>query len=206
MSQGQRTQFSSGLRRSKSLGVSSKCEEKSLCFHLYLHHNSIHSTCGPEYCGKETGRQESAELKAGNMGAISEGARGPLNIRSWCKLKAKPKCLLWLCLEWACGGATFSRGSGSSKVRCTSLRPFPSRFLGVVDLSPGESHRGRQVFLSEMNSLPLGTMKCGGTRPRGQEAVARKVVRSNFAEVLPWLSLVGSGIFLKKAGTSVLLA
>ena len=54
-----------------------------------------------------------------------------------------------------------------------SLRPLPSRFLVVVDLSLGENHRVKQVFLSAMNSLHLGTMKGGRTRPRGQEARSR---------------------------------
>lgn len=104
------------------------------------------------------------------MGAISKDARGPLNTRSQCKLKPRPEHLLWLRLEQARCGATFSRGAGvrgpgSRRQDTSSFSPIPSKFLEAVDLSPEESHRGKHVFLSEMNSLHLGIMKCGRTRP-----------------------------------------
>lgn len=112
------------------------------------------------------------------MGAISEGARGPLNTRSQCKLKHRPKRLLWLCLEWAHGGATFScsaavRGPGSSRAGC-ALPETPSKQVsGGCRPESWRKSQVKQVFLSAMNSLHLGTMKGGRTRPRGQEARSR---------------------------------
>lgn len=57
-------------------------------------------------------------------------------------------------------------------------QPHPKKFLVAVDLSPGESHRGKYVFLSVMNLLHLDIKKFGGTRPWGQE------IRSHSLKVL----------------------
>lgn len=158
--------------------------------------------CGPEFCGNERGRQEDTELNARDMGAISEGARGPLNTRSQCKLKHRPKRLLWLCLEWAHGRTTFSRvaavrGPGSSRARC-ALPETPSK-----QVSGGcrpESWRKSQgkTGVSVRDELPPSgyhegwqneAMGTGSTKPWLESACA--CLLPNFCRGCPWLA-VGS--------------
>lgn len=83
-----------------------------------------------------------------------------------------------------------------------SLSPIPSRFLMVVDLSPGESHWGKQVFLSEMNSLHLGTMKCGRTMKCGH---GLKMHVLAFCRIFAMAISGWQWDLLRKAGISMVL-
>lgn len=71
--------------------------------------------------------------------------------------------------------------------------------MAAVDLSPG--HREKHV-------LRLGIMEFGGVRPWGQETQSHglKVLALAFCKISGLVSLVGSGIFLRKARNSVVLA
>jgi hypothetical protein len=42
---------------------------------------------------------------------------------------------------------------------------FLNSFQEAIDLGSGRSHRGKHMFLSEMNSFHLDIMEVGGMRP-----------------------------------------
>lgn len=125
-------------------GVSSKCEARVIvptCFQSPLH--SFHPVA------RVLGRQRGIcrKVLSRHKGAIARAPKGLLSTRSQCKLKPGSKHLLWLCLEWAPQGTTFSGGAG---VR------------GGV-LYPGPNHRGSASLLQPHPKQAPGVGQRGNT-------------------------------------------